>query len=277
MLGDLPQGLCREIAQHLWLGDLLPFATACQEQYWVATKVADAHFKLNFGGMSPSRHLRLGCRAVPDWLATFMSLRPRPLACGHSTKWPSQTCALPFKLDTHGPWFVEFKFVAAKAPNGTPGVGVVDAATPGMIYEDSTNLWPCDLSRQSSSPFAMSLSPYDGTLFGTWSDAQTCNRAQLNWEPIYNEQWKWNAPMRCGFLLENHCLTFFRTDGRGQWHSGEMVSKDLPAHVFPCMFMSSYLGYTHVRFERLWNSPPEICPHCDAAYSGLAKPFRSWP
>lgn len=265
----------------------MPFSAANMDLHWVSTKVVDEFFKRSFRGISPARYLRLGYRTMPDWLATFVSLQPCRLVCGYCHKWQSQTRALPFKLDTVGPWFVEFTYVAAKAPNGTPGIGVVDAAPLATTWdsENQSNPAPrdvscwmsCDLSRRSNGHFAMSLSPYDGTVFAMWPQAETCKCAQLNWHSARNQLRKWNGPLHCGFLLENNSLTFFRRDDEGYWHSGESVCKTLPSHVLPCMFMSSYVGFSLVRFECLRNSPPGICPHCDAVFHGFAQPFRSWP
>jgi len=287
ILTALPESVCEAVAEHLWLGDLLPFATTNRDLHWVSTKVADAFFKSAFAGMAPCRQIRFGRRTMPDWLTTFATLQPRCLVCGYCSRWRSQTCALPFELNSVGPWFVEFKYVATKAPNGTPGIGVVDAASLAkttarddgvkLVSQDLCCRWLGDLSQLSDGHFAMSLSPYDGTLFAKRCQEETCNCAQLNWVPIRDQQSKWNRPLHCGFLLKNRCLTFFRMDNEGCWHSGEIVCKNLPDFVSPCMFMSSYVGYSLIRFERLWNSPPDLCPHCDAAFHGFAKPFRSWP
>jgi len=286
ILSSLPEGLCKAIAENLWLGDLMPLATTSHNLHWVSTRIADEFIQCAWAGMAPCRHIRLGRRAMPDWLATLVSLQPRCLACGYCSKWRCKTCVLPFELDTMGPWFVEFKYVAAEAPKGTPGIGVVDAARLATITDRENGVFVCldlccrlsgDLSQQSNGHFAMSLSPYDGTLFANWSQADTCSCAQLNWEPVRDQQSKWNEPLLCGFLLKNRCLTFFRMDKEGCWHSGETVCKNLPNFVSPCIFMSSYVGYSLIRFERVWRTAPEVCPHCDAAFHGFSKPFRSWP
>merc|ERR1711920_753472 len=177
----------------------------------------------------------------------------RCLALGHKTVWPSQTYILPFTLDTTGPWFVEFQFVATKAPSGTgtPRIGVVDAATPRKASDGFGSLWTCDLSQKGSSGhFAMSLAPYDGTLFATRPDCPTCCQARLNWRPAFNQQRTWNAPIQCGFMIQDRSLTFWRTDLGGCWHSSEAVCDDLPAQITPCMMISSYAGYAHVQFKR---------------------------
>jgi hypothetical protein len=272
----LADSLQKEIAQDLCLCELSLLATASRECRRITTEVATHKVEVIFEGISLTGRFCHGGRAVPDWLATLMCLKGRCLANGHSTSWISQTSALPFTLDSNGPWFVEFRFIATKAPSGvvTPCIGLVDAATP-RTSEGFGTLWSSDLSRKGSGHFAMSCAPYDGTLSAAMSDCQTCCLARLNWQQVFDQKRAWNVPIRCGFLVQNRSLTFYRTDESGLWHSGETVCKTLPKQIVPCMSICSYAGYAYLYFERLWSAPPQVCPHCDRQFHGFAQPWNA--
>jgi len=197
-----------------------------------------------------------------------------------------QTNPTPLVVDSKGPFYLDFSLIAAKAPNGTPTIGLVDAASTSSLQHWQSS----DLSRNQrhGALFSIALSPGSGAMFATMNEdspvklqehglnannpseisAPGCYRAVLNWAHVGNEKAKWNQPIRAGFLLQNRSLTFFRMVGNGAWHSSGVICTNLPGKVVPCVFMQSFTGYTDVRFIKIWDSPPDVCEGCDIRHHG---------
>lgn len=181
---------------------------------------------------------------------------------------------------------VEYEVVVAKALNGPPRIGLVDASISLSEADCESGRVAWDLSQKGAGRPAISFSPQCGRLFATCFDslcnlsegirAPYCHTADLNWDAIGDASSRWNFPIQCGFLIESGALTLFRTSPWGAWHSSGVLCRDLPEEVIPAMFLSSFVGFAGVRFVKLWNSPPEVCPHCDVIGHGLYDGWRPW-
>lgn len=231
---------------------------------------------------------------MPDWAQHRAALNPYRLAYGHRTHWADQTKPLPFAVDSKGPFFLEFQLIAAKAPNGVPRIGLVDAASKSLIEHGPSS----DLSRSkdSGTSFAMSLDPGNCVLHASMnggssarlhdsgvnpnSFSQTpsvgCYRATLNWPVLGNESLPWNIPIQAGFFAENGNLTFYRMSENGSWRSTGILCRDLPEKVLPCAFMYSFVGYARLWFVRIWDCPPDICQGCDRVNHGTKDGWTRW-
>ena len=103
-------------------------------------------------------------------------------------------------------------------------------------------------------------------------------RAALNWPPMGDDSAKWNLPIHAGLFLENGSLTLYRLNGNGPfWHSSGIICKNLPERVVPCMFMCSFVGHANVKFVKIWDSPPDVCPCCYAELRGTKSGWGSLP
>lgn len=276
-LGFLLDGL----VDNLLLQDLVRFGSSCKYVYSKTTLSADRLVKSEMKGVHLNKPVLLSHRQMPYWVQQKVALSPYCLALGFKSHWQDQTRPVRFAVDSKGPVFLEFQLIAAKAPNGTPTLGLVDAASLLGLEEGL----PSDLSRPGGKPksFAIALSPGSGYVFanidgvgpaklhdpGTNPNASINSlpagsyRAALNWEAMGNEDSKWNMPIQAGFLLKDGKLSFYRMAEDGHWHSSGILSWCLPEKVVPCMFMKSFIGYAQMWFVKIWDCPPVVCPGCD--------------
>jgi len=223
------------------------------------------------------------------------ALRPYCLVRGYKRHWPDITIPFRFSLDTQGPLCLEFKIIAAKTTNGGPKIGLVDAEDAAVAMHASCGQWPGDLTHghAGSGPFAIAFDPACGRLSATALTVQSqstaseaepmqltgtkCDReyyiAKLNWDSLGDSTENWNFPIHAALVLEHGKLTFFRMWG-AHWHSSGIICDKLPRRVLPCIFMSSFVGYTEVSFVRMWSSSPDICLGCDVSGHGLANAWR---
>eukprot|EP00747_Dinoflagellata_sp_TGD_P193727 gnl/TRDRNA2_/TRDRNA2_60265_c0_seq1.p1 gnl/TRDRNA2_/TRDRNA2_60265_c0~~gnl/TRDRNA2_/TRDRNA2_60265_c0_seq1.p1 ORF type:complete len:211 (-),score=19.50 gnl/TRDRNA2_/TRDRNA2_60265_c0_seq1:45-599(-) len=171
--------------------------------------------------------------------------------------------------------------MAAKAPNGTPKIGIVDATSPCCTCETADG-WSCDLTmRKAGVSFAIGLAPgcgavhvaTDGAGPVQLSDSVVASSGEpesywavLKWPALGNEEAKWNMSIHTGVFLEKGNLTFYRKEQDGSWCSSGIICKNLPERVVPCMFMSSFVGYAKMRFVKMMKSPPAVngrSPKCN--------------
>lgn len=294
----LPREVYHVMCEYLDRDTLLQLYSASSCCCWAAELSAAGLIVRDFRGLSlHSGELRPGASALSYLVKLERVLcNGAVVARGLRTTWPEATKAIGFSLDTSGPWFVEFKVVATKAPNGVPTLGVTD-----LVSEEGTT-WSQDVSRSSAGGregFALSFCPSTGRVFaslaldasqrlrggdiiGAGEDAAKAGEhrrtfsGSLPWPEICDPCRRWNEPISAGIYVHDGQLTLYRVGG-GEWHSSGVVMDNLPPRVSPCMFMSSFVGYAHVRFVNLWRSPPEVCPHCDATGHGLPSGWSAWP
>eukprot|EP00404_Azadinium_spinosum_P019721 CAMPEP_0180489176 /NCGR_PEP_ID=MMETSP1036_2-20121128/38451_1 /TAXON_ID=632150 /ORGANISM="Azadinium spinosum, Strain 3D9" /LENGTH=196 /DNA_ID=CAMNT_0022497303 /DNA_START=92 /DNA_END=678 /DNA_ORIENTATION=+ len=171
------------------------------------------------------------------------ALRPCSLVSGYRMHWPDITKPFPFTLDSKGPLFLEFQLIAAKAPNGTPRIGFVDAKGSLQGAKDG---WSGDLSRGQgrSDTCAISFDPSCGGLCAmeaalegqdiprpaSINSDQGYYMATLMWDWLGDCSRKKNAPINAGLFLADGTLTFYRRWGKC-WHSSGIIFKDLPSQV----------------------------------------------
>lgn len=285
----LPPEILEALSAHLPLGELLEFGASCKLLRGVAMKTADSLIASELEGvhLHPTS-METSPQSKQHRIFLKAALRPSSLVFGYKADWPDATTAFPFALDSRGPLFLEFRLSAARAPNGTPKIGLVDAEAPWTGAGD--------LSRgQGGDLFAVSFGPACGGVCATAAvvrgpDGYDVPRppgaaagreyytAALKWEQLGDCSRRWTPPIHAGLFLEDGSLTFYRMRGRvkvkGAWHSSGVVCRDLPRHVLPCAFMHSFIGYAQVDFVRLWNSPPDVCSGCDCAGHGLMTGWR---
>eukprot|EP00747_Dinoflagellata_sp_TGD_P194962 gnl/TRDRNA2_/TRDRNA2_63025_c0_seq1.p1 gnl/TRDRNA2_/TRDRNA2_63025_c0~~gnl/TRDRNA2_/TRDRNA2_63025_c0_seq1.p1 ORF type:complete len:327 (-),score=27.98 gnl/TRDRNA2_/TRDRNA2_63025_c0_seq1:162-1055(-) len=281
-MGHLPLGdfmfSLELLVEHMSLRDLVNFGACSNKTHIASTKAANALIMTEFKGV----HLRkMPCPSTPYWAQVKEASRSCQLARGQRDHWADRSTPIPFVVESEGPVFLEFETVAAKAPNGAPTIGIVDATSPCEAHDG----WSCDLTRQKTGvSFAMAFSPGCGSVhaaiegdskvqlsdFGVKASRHPeCYRAVLRWPALGNEQAWWNRPIRAGVFLKNGNLSFYRKDKTGFWRTSGIICKNLPERVVACMFMASFIGYTNMRFVKVTNSPPEanewinFCPRCD--------------
>lgn len=169
----------------------------------------------------------------------------------------------------------------AKAVNGSPCVGLVDARAQLPTGQLKTGIVARDMSRKGSGELAVSFSPDCGKVFASslkHSSPTCCCTASLKWSSVGDPSMLWNAPIKAGLLVKDRQLTFYRGSMCGQWQSSGTILGDLPDDVIPAVFMSSFVGFAKVSFLNLWSSPPDVgCIHCDALGHGLKSGWCSWP
>jgi hypothetical protein len=175
---------------------------------------------------------------------------------------------------------VEFEMTVAKALNGTPCVGLLDARTqltPGQLESGKV---PRDLSRAGTGELAVSFSPESGKVFASSLSGQrtpVCT-ANLNWRNVGDSSMPWNAPLKAGLMIKDRQLTLYRGNMHGQWRSSGVILRELPDEVIPAVFMSSFVGFANVSFLNLWQSPPDVCcANCDMSGHGLKDDWCTWP
>lgn len=220
---------------------------------------------------------------IPSCVYLKAALRPSCLIKGYTSRWPNMTIPFPFTLESKGPLFLEFRLIAAKAPNGTPKIGVLDADccsdwVPAHWLGDFTS------GQGSAQQFAIAYAPCCGTLCATTAalqgesvprppgskpEQQEYFRAALNWEPLGDWTRKWNAPVHAGLFIKNGCLTFYRRVTDTFWHSSGVICDCLPDRVLPCVFMDCFSGYSRVDFVQVKSNPPTTCSGCDHLGHGL--------
>jgi len=267
----------QELAEHLDVPTLLSFGACGRAAHWLAMRAADDRARASFEGVCPL--LGWG-RPGPHWRRLGRSLKPRQLCFHPRGAAPSGTRLLGAVLGTRGPWFVEFELTVARAPNGTPCVGLLDARaqlTPGQLESGKV---PRDLSRVGSEEFAVSFSPESGKVFASGLPGQrtpVCT-AGLNWRQIGDSSMSWNAPLKAGLMIKDRQLTLYRGNMHGQWRSSGVILRELPDEVIPAVFMTSFVGFASVRFLNLWQSPPDVCcADCDMSGHGLKHDWCTFP
>lgn len=281
MLNSCPQGFILEVLSSLELRPIIMFGASCRDAHDLAAKAADNLTRSVFSGFIPVQKCVADVGQMPFWACVRAASEPRVLFRKHCSRTLDCTSPLPFVLDSRGPWFVEFEIVVAKAMNGSTRIGLVDATNP---------LCSCpaqDLSqRREADRFAISLAPAYGQVYVRAPSRPQCERwhvepdvcytAYLNWDFIGDPSSKWNDPIQAGIFIENNQMTFFRGLPDG-WHSSGLICDKLPAQVTPCMFMSSFDGFSSVKFVALQRSAPEVCPGCDHCGHGTQDGWHPWP
>jgi hypothetical protein len=265
-----------EIAEYLDMPTLTRFGLCAHSVHWMATRVSDARARESFQGVRPVE----GWGHGPYWKRLGDSLQPRRLILTYCGAPPDCTFLLGCALRTELTWFLEFEMAVAKAPNGTPCVGLVDARArvpPGYLKSGHV---PRDMSRGGAreGKLAVSFSPETGRVFAS-SLMQTrpephppccCCTATLNWGKLGDSSMTWNDPVKAGLLIKDRQLIFYRGNMSGQWRSSGVILGDLPDEVIPAVFLSSFSGFARVGFLNLWPSPPDVaCIHCDQRGHGL--------
>mmetsp|Transcript_84910 Transcript_84910/g.150372 ORF Transcript_84910/g.150372 Transcript_84910/m.150372 type:complete len:291 (-) Transcript_84910:139-1011(-) len=286
---QLPLLVLEHIAEHLPFPNLLRFGTLTKSTHEIATRLGNLIAALAYNGIHPSSM----SNSKPHWMQLRTATVPRLLIAGRSEDWPELTRAFPFTLDTRGPLFLEFRMVIARAPNGSPRIGVLDAVSSSKVIPESSHDW----SRgRGDKVFSISMSPSGGEVLATMveggsqkieglptatnsrrSPRQNVYKATLNWPVETKEQAKWNPPIQGGLFLKDGALSFWRMFENGSWHSSGIICEDLPERVLPCVFMLDFMGYTHIAFESIKNKHPPICPHCDWRYHGTVDGWRCFP
>jgi len=298
-LYKLPVETFELVASYLPIMALTQCGSACRAFRQVAMQMVDSLIASELEGLEGGVELRdmSMCAPLPAMLSRLhlrASLKPRQLVRGFAPQWPNRTVPCPFVINSKGPLFVEFEIITARALNGTPRIGVVDA---GLLWQSPKKKvrhgWPYDLSRGygGSDAFAMSFSPATGGISATEAalkpedidehrgPASNGPRKEyyigtLRWSELGDCRRKWNIPIRAGIFVENGKLTFYRMWTDGHWHSSGAVSEKLPSQVLPCVFLSCFVGYTQVTFVRMWSEPAQVCPGCDSLGHGLVSGWR---
>jgi hypothetical protein len=293
----LPFDMFPMLADCLYLKDLLCMSAACNSirgttiaiaDLWVASKLHDLECIVDVH--QPGRK-RIDNNKKLHRLRLWISLQPYPLIFGGITLAQTRTIPFRFTIDTQGPLFLEVRMVVAKALNGSPKIGFVNAEASHLLESG----WLGDLSRGqaiAAQCYAMAFSPSWGkvwatptamrdpalqsqvtrqTFFSGITQKQEFYTGWLNWSTSGDCRMKWNAPIRAGIFFKNGSFSFWRESpcGTGKWHSSGIVSTSLPQRVLPCVFMSSFAGYADVTFASVWRSPPDVCAECDARGHGL--------
>jgi len=266
-----------QIAEGLDMPTLLAFGVAGRTQHFAATRIADERTRRSFGGIYPV----LGAEHGPYWKRMGEALKPRRLYMQYNGMSPDCTRLFGSALSTKGPWFVEFEVTAAKATNGTPCVGLVDAASRITPKELESGMVPRDMSRKGQGDLAVAFSPETGRVFACGVQGHVreggCCAAWLNWKALGDSSMPWNTPIKAGLLVRNGKLTLYRGNVWGDWRSSGVVMEDLPKQVIPAVFLSSFVGYASVRFLNMWAEPPDVvCPDCDRLGHGLSD-WYTWP
>jgi hypothetical protein len=277
----------QEIVDHLPLRDLIQFGACCDFAHSTATKIADALVEselkgihlLNKPAVNPLH--KMDYHKLPHWAKHRAATQPYCLARGHKVHWPDQTKSVPFVVDSQGPLFLEFQLIAARAPNGTPSVGFVDAESFEKDGGRSHDLSRCHEHRAS---FAIALNAGSSKVFAkmnakgpvelhdsgvnpqgaTLTPSAGYYHSLLNWPTLGNEDAKWNIPIQSGLFLKDRNLVMYRMNPKsGCWRSSGIICKNLPERLAPCMFMSSFVGYAQMWFVKAWDCPPDVCEGCD--------------
>jgi len=237
---------------------------------------------------------RLYRASAPNGAISCVRSGKKQLIVGRKKSWPEVTKALPFTVSSQGPFFVEFTTVLARTPNGSLGLGLMDAEKASWPGDESPFDW--SRGRGSEDSFAVSFSPADGDVFctcakgsavelqdldshlpsGQYSCGQKMYRGALKWPTLGSAQVEWNAPIHCGIFIEDGNLMFWRLMG-DMWHSSGVICRNLPERVRPCVFMFSFLGYANVNFVNVWHGAPAVCKCCDSRYHGTVDGWKPFP
>eukprot|EP00747_Dinoflagellata_sp_TGD_P035378 gnl/TRDRNA2_/TRDRNA2_137825_c0_seq1.p1 gnl/TRDRNA2_/TRDRNA2_137825_c0~~gnl/TRDRNA2_/TRDRNA2_137825_c0_seq1.p1 ORF type:complete len:152 (-),score=16.19 gnl/TRDRNA2_/TRDRNA2_137825_c0_seq1:8-463(-) len=133
-----------KMLSYLALHDLVQFGSCCNRAHITATKIANVMIISELKGVHLSKKTADAPRhTMPSWAQLRAATRPFCFVNGHIKDWRTKTKPTPFVVDSKGPIFLEFQVIAAKAANGTPTVGLVNAECPGEADAE----WPSDLSR----------------------------------------------------------------------------------------------------------------------------------
>jgi len=293
---ELPVDILDPICRYMELNTLVCFGTSCNTAHRLAMSIADESISVAYQGVDVlMSYTPVDLQAMPRWVRLLSALKPGSMVKGHHVAWSNLTMPLPLILESKGPWFAQFTIVAAKAPNGTPTIGLMDAdASLGEMGtgECSKHLASSDCSERS---FEISFSPGKTTAYAVLlqgnsqelmgGEITTCKApigtkhraytAYLNWPTLGDEMQSWNTKIQAGLFVENGCVSFFRNTEEG-WHSSGVICRALPPRISPCMFLSSFKGYAHVRFAGLCRKPPRCCPMCDATGHGTLDGWNPW-
>jgi len=275
--------ICGEIAEYLDMVTLTRFGLCARGVHWLATRACDARARSAFEGVRPLD----GWGRGPYWKRLGDALRPRRLLLTHRGAPPDGTLLLGCALRSDLTWFLEFEMAVAKAPNGTPCVGLVDARAQVPHGCLEAGHVPRDMSRGGAreGELAVSFSPETGRVFAS-SLMQTrpeprpfcCCAATLNWARFGDSSAAWNKPVKAGLLIKDRQLIFYRGNIEGLWRSSGVILDGLPDEVIPALFLSSFVGFARVGFLNLWPSPPEVaCIHCDQHGHGLKSDWCACP
>eukprot|EP00746_Dinoflagellata_sp_MGD_P021541 gnl/MRDRNA2_/MRDRNA2_150317_c0_seq1.p1 gnl/MRDRNA2_/MRDRNA2_150317_c0~~gnl/MRDRNA2_/MRDRNA2_150317_c0_seq1.p1 ORF type:complete len:323 (+),score=37.06 gnl/MRDRNA2_/MRDRNA2_150317_c0_seq1:79-1047(+) len=306
------------IGRHLELDALICLGTSCREAHQAATKLADEWIALVFEGVyAPKNLTSVKFKAMPQWVRLLAAFKPAVVFKGYNVDWPDLTKPLPFILESDASWFLRFTIIAAKALNGTPTIGLVDAeASAGMMQKFE---WPLDLSRsQCEFPvdlsrskykassnedigfFAISFSPGCATANASLvegdspelvdmingSSLQVAGNAREKKQHTYRATLKWptlgDETQNWNFPIQagvfvENGCLSFWRKADDVWHSTGEICRGLPHRVLPCVFLSSFTGYAQVRFLGLSYGPPPYCQHCDSSRHGIVDGWRPWP
>lgn len=271
--------LCGEIAEFLDMPTLTRFGGCARGVHWMATRVADDRAHRWFQGVWPVS----GWGRGPYWKRLADALQPRRLILTRRGAAPDCTFLVGATLNTKLEWFLEFEMTVAKAGNGTPCLGLIDASVPLPPEQLESGFVPRDMSRRGSTAgeMAVSFSPEWGRVFASslvQSEPKCYRTATLNWASLGDSTATWNEPLKAGFLIKDRKLTFYRGNMVGQWRSSGVILEDLPDEVIPAVFMSSFVGFARVCLSNLWTSPPDVsCIHCDKLGHGFSSDWCSWP
>lgn len=301
MTGEFPQDIFNPVACYLELDALVKFGTLSRYAHYIATNLADQFITSLYEGVHLEKHhTSSDLQSMPHWIRLLAALQPKILIKGYNKNWPDLTKPLSAVFESKGPFFLEYTIVASKAPNGTPTIGLVDAdvssnmMSAGEVQVDMSRWQDGTSPLHSGRCFAMSFSPGCAVVYATLvgfqellggqiitnsTDGHTQQNtytANLNWPILGDETKAWNAPIQAGIFLEKGCLSLWRKADK-HWHSSGIILRGLPSRVLPCIFQSSFVGYTNVRFSGIWNGPPLCCPHCDATGHGTTAGWKSWP
>jgi len=291
-----PNDACISVVANLHLMDALPLSGASHPLRNVCMDVLGKAAASELDGADDKvrpwwipEHLARRSANVRQ-ICVCAAMQPRCLLRGCRSCWPDSTVPLPFSLETGGGALcLEFRVIVAKAPNGTPRVGFVDAGAPCLrqwLEGGAEQRWQGDFSRGCAGPgvFAVSICAACGLLAATgaavpgpktaWTArANECKQgyyaARLNWHDLGDCTRQWNEPYHLALVLERGTLTFYRHAGNGYWHTSGAVLSGLPREVLPCVFLSSFSGHAQVDFVRAWRTPPEVCQDCGCMWKGF--------
>jgi hypothetical protein len=286
-LHDLPMALS-ELLCFLDLSRVVISCRSMLRDFELASRclVAEQFSKVGLYGWRPFRAALL--QQIREVLG------PQPLLdlrwCARSIKCATLTAPMPVVIDTSGQFFVHFWMSVAKASNGSPCIGVVDADTAPRASED----WLDDLSRprHGARGFGISCNPYSGMLHqhaiwpGESAKADTasqdrrqprCKRAQLAWASGEGATLgRKRASVEIGVYISNGKLVFMRTGPKG-WEPSGVVCQHLPAKVLCCAFLYDFVGEVTLCIEKGYTEKlPAMCnPIHESKDAKLA--WLNWP
>lgn len=213
-------------------------------------------------------------RAVQQYIRLHQATnRKRCLYCRFMPGATLTRRATDFVVDSPGSsYFVEFRVKIARAFNGAPSIGLVDAD-----HElAKLGSWPDDLSRPrdggAASPFAISCCPTSGVIHvcegGSPGEAdgegttQRCWFSSTGWVALDEMNRCPTRWLRFGLFIQEGRLTFFRrSEGPdGNWVSSGVIRGAMPRRLLPCIFMYSFAGFAKLTFAGVSQEAPEVVP-----------------